>query len=199
MKKQVCFNKLIESSLISDSCHLQPSPGMYEKIYEGINSIEKGKSRCYSGLRFKGIAVTVCAALIITTSILAASPQARTYAAEIAESLGIKIFRLTEDDMNRIKSNANIIDVDEMKEGQTESINGITIQRAEQGDDNFSGAVLTEKLDQGIEIEKKIDSFNITEKHKVNIKENSDTMDVSELDSNEEIIIGGIRIQKSNK
>ncbi len=199
MKKQVCFNKLIASSLISDSCHLQPSPGMYEKIYEGINSNEKGKSKYYSGLSFKRIAVAACAAFIMTVSILTVSPQARTYAAKVAESLGIKIFRLTEDDMNGIKNNATIIDVNEMKKGQTESINGITIQKAEQGDDNFSGAVLTEKPDQGIEIEKKIDSFSVTEKHKVNIKKNSERIDISELDEKEEVTIGGIKIRRSSK
>lgn len=199
MKKQVYFNELLTSTLNSESVSLHPSSSTFEKIHDRIKGREKGNKTVCSRLIHKHIAAAACASLIITISILAASPKARAYAADIAANLKIKIFRLTNDDINRLKTDGKTIDINQMKDGSVENINGITIQKAGEVNTESPGAVLSKKLEHGVEIEMKIDSFNVNEKLKNELKNNSKTIDISGVNGNEDITVGGIKVEKSKK
>lgn len=198
MKKQVYFDKLIKSTLNSESAHIDNSPDILDKIHLKIREENKGDRIYYSRSWPKRVAVAICMALLITASTIAVSPKARAYAAKIPQAFGIMIITIAgEDDIN-IKGET--IDVDQLQPGEVKEINGLTIQKAEQKVDvNSEPNAILERHENGVQIDSRVDSFKITEDFKKELAKNSNSIDISKLEDEEEIDAGGLKIQKSKK
>lgn len=187
MKKQVCFDTIIKSSLNFQSQHVQESANMLQRIHQRIvlEKNEAKKVRYSPGLKY--VPVAACLILMLTVSTMAFSPQARAYAVGIAENLGIKIFTLSEDDKQNIRNSSEKINVDQMQEGETKNAGGLTIQKAEQSEDSTTDAVLEHRVGEGASIERKVDSFKVDESLKAGIQRNAQNPD------------GEIELEKSEK
>lgn len=181
MQKQAYFNKLIKGVLESESNSIEPSSDLYDKIFTEINKSKKVSfSRSYS-LWFKRTAIIACSAVALIIASMTASPQLRSFAAELANNWGINIFHLNDKDKEEIKKNGVTIDVNKLKEVENVDINSLSIQKAKPVESKGPDAAITEKSKDGVEVETKVDSFKLTEEFKKSLIEKSNTIDSSEL------------------
>lgn len=176
-----------KSTLNSESMHVQEQSNMLMKIHKRIALEKNKKEKIHFSPRFKHVAVAACLVLMLTASTVALSPQVRAYAVGIAENLGITIFKLSEEDLQKIRNNSEIINIDQMQEGETKNAGGLTIQKAEQAEDTKVGAVLEQRVGDGASLERKVDSFKVDENLKAKLKQNSQNKD------------GEIKLGKSEK
>ena len=199
MKKQVYFDKLLKSTFNSEVSGISLSAGTFEKIQDRLTNEcdNKRNLKRHSLLFKKPAAIAACLVLALVFTLLL-SPQARAYAYGLAETLGIRLFKLTEEEMKKLKMNSIDVDVDRMQGGQIETINGISIQKSEPKDDAAPGAILSEKVGEGVIIEKSLDSFQVTDPLIESIKENSSTVDFDGVAQGADPTSDEIKLEKSN-
>lgn len=183
MQKQVYFNKLIKGVLEAEGNSIEPSSELYEKVFTEINNSKKVNfSRSYS-LWFKRTAIIACSVVAFMIASMTVSPQLRSFAAELANNLGLNIFHLNDKDKEELKKNAVTIDVNKLKQGENVDINGLSIQKASPVESKGPDATITEKSSEGVELETKVDSFKLTEEFKKSLMEKSNTINASEFKS----------------
>lgn len=197
MKKQVYFDKLIKNTFNAKTSGISLSAGTFENIQERIANESKGNRnpKGHSVLFIKPAAIAACIALALAFTMLL-SPQARAHASSLAQTLGLKLFKLTDEELDKLKKNSIDVDIDKMQEGQT--INGLSIQKAEQKQDQVPNAVLSEQSEEGVMIEKSVDSFQVTDQLMESIKKNSDAINADGAAEGANSTSDEIKIEKTN-